>query len=63
VAKFTDRLLARSPAAPLSSQAAADHLARQVDAAVAQGATLASAGQRQGAYFPAGVLTGVTTEH
>ncbi|MGA4992584.1 NAD-dependent succinate-semialdehyde dehydrogenase [Nonomuraea bangladeshensis] len=63
VVKFTDRLLARSPAAPLSSQAAADHLARQVDAAVAQGATLASAGQRRGAYFPAGVLTGVTTEH
>ncbi|MET8989429.1 NAD-dependent succinate-semialdehyde dehydrogenase [Nonomuraea wenchangensis] len=63
VAKFTDRLLARSPAAPLSSRAAADHLARQVDAAVAEGAILTSAGQRQGAYFPAGVLTGVTTEH
>ncbi|MGW2149878.1 NAD-dependent succinate-semialdehyde dehydrogenase [Nonomuraea bangladeshensis] len=63
VVKFTDRLLARSPAAPLSSQAAADHLARQVDAAVAQGATLASAGQQRGAYFPAGILTGVTTEH
>ncbi|GAA1722190.1 NAD-dependent succinate-semialdehyde dehydrogenase [Nonomuraea bangladeshensis] len=63
VAKFTDRLLARSPAAPLSSQAAADHLARQVDAAVAQGATLSTAGRRRGAYFPAGVLTGVTTEH
>ncbi|MEU6797959.1 NAD-dependent succinate-semialdehyde dehydrogenase [Nonomuraea wenchangensis] len=63
VARFTERLLAGSPAAPLSSQAAADHLARQVDAAVAEGATLTSAGQRRGAYFPAGVLTGVTIEH
>ncbi|GAA2209005.1 aldehyde dehydrogenase family protein [Nonomuraea monospora] len=63
VARFTERLLARSPAAPLASQAAADHLARQVDAAVAQGATLTSAGRRHGAYFPAGVLTGVTGEH
>jgi succinate-semialdehyde dehydrogenase/glutarate-semialdehyde dehydrogenase len=30
---------------------------------VTQGATLTSAGPRRGAYFPAGVLTGVTSEH
>jgi succinate-semialdehyde dehydrogenase/glutarate-semialdehyde dehydrogenase len=29
---------------------------------VAQGATLASAGERSGAFFPAGVLTGVTPQ-
>ncbi|ROO86088.1 succinate-semialdehyde dehydrogenase/glutarate-semialdehyde dehydrogenase [Actinocorallia herbida] len=63
VTKFTERLLASSPAAPLSSQAAADTLARQVDAAVAEGAVHHTAGERQGAYFPAGVLTGLTTDH
>lgn len=63
VAKFTDRLFAASTGAPLSSAAAAEHLARQVDAAVAQGATLVSAGTRHGAHFPAAVLTGVTAEH
>ncbi len=60
-AKFTEKLLANSPAAPLSSQAAADTLARQIDAAIAQGATYHSAGERRGAYFPAGVLTGLST--
>ncbi|MGX1543938.1 NAD-dependent succinate-semialdehyde dehydrogenase [Streptomyces adustus] len=63
VARFTERFLARSPGAPLSSTAAAEHLARQVDAAVAEGATLVSAGVRQGAHFPAAVLTDVTTRH
>lgn len=63
VARFTERLLALPPGSPLSSAAAAQHLAHQVDTAVAHGATLVSAGDRQGAYFPAGVLTGVTAEH
>ncbi|GCD93080.1 aldehyde dehydrogenase family protein [Embleya hyalina] len=63
VAGFTERLLAHSTGAPLASAAAAEHLGRQVDAAVAQGATLVGAGTRQGAYFPAAVLTGVTTRH
>ena len=44
---------------PLSSLAAAKRLAAQVDAAVAGGATLASAGERSGAFFPPGVLTNV----
>jgi succinate-semialdehyde dehydrogenase/glutarate-semialdehyde dehydrogenase len=48
---------------PLSSQAAADRLAQQVDAAVAAGATLVSAGERSGAFFPPGVLTGVDRDN
>ncbi|MGL5826718.1 MAG: NAD-dependent succinate-semialdehyde dehydrogenase [Nocardioides sp.] len=44
---------------PLSSLAAADRLGQQVDAAVAAGATLVSAGDRSGAFFPPGVLTNV----
>ncbi|MET8568905.1 NAD-dependent succinate-semialdehyde dehydrogenase [Streptomyces sp. NPDC004783] len=63
VEKFTARLLAGASGAPLSSVAAAETLGRQVDAAVAEGATLHSEGERHGAYFPAGVLTGLTTEH
>ena len=63
VARFTERLLAEATGAPLSSAAAAENLARQVDAAVAQGAELASTGDRSGAYFPAGVLTGLTAEN
>lgn len=63
VERFTARLLANETGAPLSSAAAAENLGRQVDAAVAQGATLHSAGERRGAYFPAGVLTGLTTDH
>ncbi|MCX4661673.1 NAD-dependent succinate-semialdehyde dehydrogenase [Streptomyces uncialis] len=63
VERFTAKLLAGETGAPLSSAAAAENLGRQVDAAVAQGATLHSTGERRGAYFPAGVLTGLTTEH
>lgn len=37
-------------------------LAEQVDAAVAAGATLASVGERRGAYFPPGVLTNITAD-
>ena len=58
-ARFTERLLADAGATPLSSTAAAAGLGRQVDAAVAAGASLATAGERQGAFFPAGVLTEV----
>ncbi|MFJ2259278.1 NAD-dependent succinate-semialdehyde dehydrogenase [Streptomyces sp. NPDC087844] len=61
VEKFSARLLAGETGAPLSSVAAAENLARQVDAAVAEGATLHSTGRRDGAHFPAGVLTGLTT--
>ncbi len=63
VEKFTAALLARQSGAPLSSVAAADTLERQVAAAVAEGATLHTEGERSSAHFPAGVLTGLTTEH
>ena len=58
VAKFTETMLAARPA-PLSSAAAAERLESQVQAAVEQGATLASAGERSGAHFPPGVLTDI----
>lgn len=63
VERFIARLLESETGAPLSSAAAAENLACQVEAAVVQGATLHSVGERRGAYFPAGVLTGLTTEH
>ncbi|WP_428936486.1 NAD-dependent succinate-semialdehyde dehydrogenase [Streptomyces sp. ACT015] len=63
VERFTARLIEEATGAPLSSVAAAENLGRQVDAAVAEGATLHSTGTREGAHFPAGVLTGLTTEH
>ena len=64
VAGFTERMLAGSDdLSPLSSAAAAETLAKQVDQAVAEGADLASTGKRHGAYFPPGVLTGVTEEN
>lgn len=47
---------------PLSSLAAAERLAEQVDRAVAQGATLVTGGVRDGAYYPGTVLTGVTAD-
>ncbi|MFC6286365.1 NAD-dependent succinate-semialdehyde dehydrogenase [Nocardioides sp. GCM10027113] len=63
VARFSERLVGAATGAPLSSVAAAETLAAQVEAAVAEGATLVGGGQRDGAHFPAGVLTGLTTEH
>lgn len=63
VEKFTAALLDRQSGAPLSSVAAADTLERQVADAVAEGATLHTKRERRGAHFPAGVLTGLTTEH
>jgi succinate-semialdehyde dehydrogenase/glutarate-semialdehyde dehydrogenase len=48
---------------PLSSIEAATRLQGQVDRAVAQGATVVTGGgSRDGAYYPATVLTGVTPE-
>ncbi len=63
VERFTAKVLASAAdLAPLSSEAAAMRLAEQVDAAVAAGATLASVGERRGAYFPPGVLTNITAD-
>jgi succinate-semialdehyde dehydrogenase/glutarate-semialdehyde dehydrogenase len=47
---------------PLSSVEAATRLERQVDRAVAQGATKVTGGARDGAYYPPTVLTGVTPD-
>jgi succinate-semialdehyde dehydrogenase / glutarate-semialdehyde dehydrogenase len=64
VEKFTAAIKAGAEGiTPLSSVAAADRLQEQVDAAVAQGAHLETAGERNGAFFPTGVLTGVTQEN
>ncbi|MGY1916380.1 NAD-dependent succinate-semialdehyde dehydrogenase [Blastococcus sp. SYSU DS0973] len=63
VAVFREKLLAAGPAAPLSSPRAAASLAEQVDRAVAQGARLVATGERNGAYFPAGVLTDVRPDN
>ena len=70
--KFTAAILACAPSdptasgadyGPLSSLGAAEHLEEQVERAVAQGATLAATGKRSGAFFPSGVLTGVTRDN
>ena len=63
LAKFTAKILAQTDElAPLSSVAAAEVLAEQVERAVADGATLISEGTRAGAYFPPGVLTNVSPQ-
>ena len=61
--KFTAKVVeAADGLAPLSSLGAAQRLAEQIDRAVADGANLVSEGTRNGAYFPPGVLTGVTPD-
>lgn len=63
VDRFTKKVLETAESlAPLSSAAAAERLAEQVERAVADGAQLVSAGERNGAYFPPGVLTGVSPD-
>lgn len=60
--EFVERYVARitgAPASALSSVGAAERLEQQVAGAVAAGATLATAGERDGAWFPPGVLTGI----
>jgi succinate-semialdehyde dehydrogenase/glutarate-semialdehyde dehydrogenase len=69
--KFTAALTASAPAdptaegttvGPLSSALAAERLEEQVQRAVAQGAKL-SGGGREGNFFAAGVLTGITPDN
>src|SRR3954468_13528199 len=58
--KFTKKVLEKAEGlAPLSSLAAAERLDEQVKRAVSEGATLVSEGERNGAFFPPGVLTDV----
>jgi succinate-semialdehyde dehydrogenase / glutarate-semialdehyde dehydrogenase len=61
VARFTAKMLAQETG-PLSSLAAAERLDDQVRSAVAGGAHLESNGERNGAFYPSGVLTGVTKD-
>jgi succinate-semialdehyde dehydrogenase/glutarate-semialdehyde dehydrogenase len=63
VAKLHDRVAASAEGAPLSSLAAAEGLASQVDAAVAAGAHLVASGERNGAFHPVGVLTNVASDN
>ncbi|MFJ8653080.1 NAD-dependent succinate-semialdehyde dehydrogenase [Streptomyces rochei] len=59
--RFTEKVLALTDGlAPLSSVAAAEYVEEQVERAVDDGATFVSAGRREGAYFPPGVLSGVS---
>lgn len=60
VEKFTAAMMAAEISSPLSSVRAAEILEDQVNRAVKQGAKLTSAGARNGAFFPAGVLTDVS---
>jgi len=55
--EYGDPAVAGTAMGPLSSAAAADRLAEQVDRAVRQGAHLAVTSQRSGCFYPAGVLT------
>ncbi len=61
-AKVGDPFAEDTVLGPLSSLAAAERLAAQVDEAVAQGATVTTGGTRDGAFYPATVLTDVTPE-
>ncbi len=64
VERFTEATLQRAGGiAPLSSLAAAERLEAQVQKAVDGGASLAGGGDRNGAFYPPGVLTGVTPDN
>ncbi|MGD9620494.1 MAG: NAD-dependent succinate-semialdehyde dehydrogenase [Mycolicibacterium sp.] len=63
LAKFTAKVRELADGmSPLSSVVAAENLGKQVDQAVADGATLIAAGERKGAFFPPCVLTDVSPE-
>lgn len=57
-AKVGDPFAEDTVLGPLSSLAAAERLAEQVDRAVAQGVTVVTGGVRDGAYYPGTVITG-----
>ena len=61
-APLGDPLVEETVLGPLSSLSAAERLEDQVDRAVEQGATKVIGGPRDGAYYPATVLTDVTPE-
>jgi succinate-semialdehyde dehydrogenase / glutarate-semialdehyde dehydrogenase len=61
-AKVGDPFAEDTVLGPLSSLAAAERLADQVERALAQGATLVAGGTRDGAFYAPTVLTGVTKD-
>ena len=63
VEKFTAGMVAAELSNPMSSARAADTLEAQVNNAVKAGATLVSAGERNGCFYPAGVLSNVTQDN
>ena len=63
VALLHDRIATAGNGAPLSSVEAAEEVAAQVAAAVEAGAILVSAGERDGAFHPVGVLTEVKPDN
>ena len=63
VERFKARMLVLDLGTPLSSERAAEILADQVSRAVAKGATLATSGERNGAFFPPAVLSDVAPDN
>ena len=59
---FTAAMREQGPQSPLVSVEAAENLEKQVRLAVDSGASLRGAGERQGGFFPSGVLTDVSTD-
>jgi succinate-semialdehyde dehydrogenase/glutarate-semialdehyde dehydrogenase len=62
VEAFTAAMQEQGPSSPLVSVEAAENLEKQVGAAVQGGASLHGGGDRDGGFFPAGVLTGVSKD-
>ena len=62
VSAFTAKMQELAPESPLVSVDAAENLEKQVKSALDSGASLKGSGQRDGGYFPAGVLTDVSTD-
>ncbi len=61
--RFTAKITAGDLDSPLSSEPAAANLGAQVEQAVSAGAVLRSSGEPHGAYYPGGVLEGVTPDN
>jgi len=61
--RFTAKMTAGDLDSPLSSEPAAANLGAQVEQAVSAGAVLRSSGERHGAFYPGGVLEGVSPEN
>ncbi len=61
--RFTAKMTAGDLDSPLSSELAAANLGAQVEQAVSAGAVLRSSGEPHGAFYPGGVLEGVSPDN